>query len=190
MLIKLQVNGCNNQLFSKLKRMTLLIVKLFIVSFLLVSALTILSNIAGYYFAHSVKVSLTNSYFTTPVKLFETILKVENYPEWRNGVTGIKYKSSNPKTWDELYGTNNRMQLNGDSFDNNNQFSIVSTSNTAPFQIKRTYRVFKQDYMSFLEINDELIYEKAYLRFFSRLFYDHEKTVRAELKKLDLFLEN
>ncbi len=89
--------------------------------------------------------------------------------------------------WKEYYTHKDAITLKGKKYPESYFFECHSKEGN-PFHFDRSYHVYEQYKMSFLQIKDSFVVQSSFLRLMFAFFYDHEEYLRKELKKLDLIL--
>ncbi len=153
---------------------------LLFLAFLLVVSIDLLGRI----YPRDVSLAMSNSYFVPERALYQFISDVNNEPKWRNSLQKIEWLDSQIPEWKEYYGKNDALVFRGKKIQDSLEFDCT-TIQKGPFQFKRKYRVFSQDRLSFLQIEDRFSFPSPFLRFFAAVFYDHSKYIKKELKNLD-----
>ena len=149
--------------------------------------LAILIQIIGYLLPKRIHVVTTQSYFHSTETVQRILTNFTDYPSWKPSVTHTAQEDDNH--WSEEIGKRFELNYVTEPTNSPDHIQVHTVGKQLPFQLQRTYKVWKQDHMVFLQVEDVLIINKPYLRALSSLFYDHKAFAKQELHAIDHYLD-
>lgn len=157
--------------------------------FILLISLTlavILLQLFGVLMPSISKSRLTNSLFHTSEMVGNALLNLTELTQWRGSAYSIETDSAD--TWTEKYDSNAGITYRIQTNDQRQLIAVNTVSSNLPFRLNRTYRIWHQDHMAFINVEDELIITKAYLRPLAALFYRHKASQLEDFRMLETYL--
>lgn len=167
----------------------LLSIKIILLFFSLLFIIILLSNLVGWFIPRYSQVSITNSYFHTPETLWNTLFDFKKYPSWRHEILKVEENELDNKSWSEYLDREEPISFEIIDSNKNKILIIKTTNQNLPIALTRKFIIWRQDYMSFLKVEDQLMIKRSHLRFFSKIFFNHPTEIRKIMNDLDQHLE-
>lgn len=167
----------------------LLLLKIILVSLLVVSFLLFFTNLVGFFIPRFSHVSITNSYFHPPETLWDTLFDFKKYPAWRHEILKVEEGELNNNSWSEFLDREEPVSYEIIDSNKNKILIIRTTNQNLPIDLIRKFIIWRQDYMSFLKVEDQLIIKRPHLRCLSRILFDHPTEIRKIMHDLDEHLD-
>ena len=158
---------------------------LFLVLISLTLAVVVLQFL-GVFMPSSSKSRLTNSLFHTSEIVGNALMNLSELAQWRG--TDYTIETGPGDTWTEKFDRDAGITYQLQSNSGGQLIAVNTVSSNLPFRLNRTYRIWHQDHMAFINVEDELIITKAYLRPLAALFYRHKSAQLSDLKLLETYL--
>lgn len=166
--------------------MILLILKA--IFFILVGlvATAILTQTIGLLIPRKIHVVTTRSLFHRPEALSRLLQNPSDYPQWKPEVYSTTQED---ERWKEQLGKKEFISYENTNSSDPDHIMVRTVGNRMPFKLERTYKIWKQDHMVFLQVEDVLHINKPYLRALGALFYDHKAFAKKEMLALETYLD-
>lgn len=170
--------------------MILLLIQIFLLLFFILGLVIIALNLYGFFVPNKNLSSLTHSYFHSCEKIWSTLNDVLGYPDWKKGVRNVHIQDTDGNlSWTEDTRHHFKVHYALTEAREPARLTVATTDSQMPLKCIRSYTIWRQDYMSFLKIEDELIIKKWHLRPLSKIFFNHRQSLREQLKSLDQHLD-
>ncbi len=153
-------------------------------------SVAILLPIIGWFLPQTIAIGQSHSYFLPPDSLSKQLLHLQDYTRWRPQVNSIRILSDTHKEWEECYGNGQCITYRAQIQDEAHFIQQYSIRSSGPFKVNRIYKIWEQDNMSFVKVEDEIVIPSPPLRSLAFLFYNHKKYLQAEIRAFDQFVQS
>lgn len=145
--------------------------------------------ILGWFLPKRITVHQSHSFFIPTHHVSQLLLQPETYPHWRPGIRKVHIIDPQLREWEECYGDQDCITYRAQVEDQAHVIHQFSIKNKSPFKVNRTYKIWEQDHMSFLKVEDELHITSPYLRSLAFFFYNHKQFLQQEIRRFTTFSE-
>lgn len=146
--------------------------------------------IIGLFLPKRIALAQSHSFFVPTDQLSQLLLQPDTYPRWRPEVKSVTILNASHHEWEECYGNEHCIQYRAQIEDQAHVIHQYSIKNRSPFKVNRTFKIWEQDHMSFLKVEDELFISTPYLRSLAYIFYNHKLFLQQEMKSFSSYAEN